>query len=68
MSEKKAKPKSKDVLEAWAKSADDTAKHFGVNSKVGLSEEQVTKLREEFGFNELPAEERMPITASQHVR
>ena len=60
MADKKAvKEKvNKDVSESWAKTAAETAKFFGVDPKVGLSEDQVAKLREKYGYNELPAEER----------
>jgi Ca2+ transporting ATPase len=42
---------------AHTKTVDETHKHFGTNPETGLSDDQVKRNQEKFGFNELPAEE-----------
>ncbi|KAL5477122.1 hypothetical protein EMCRGX_G023868 [Ephydatia muelleri] len=46
---------------AHAKSVEEVLKEFDVSERTGLSEGRVTKLREKYGLNELPAEERKSI-------
>ena len=41
----------------WAKSTDEVAKFFNVDSNIGLSKDQVERNQKKYGFNELPAEE-----------
>ncbi len=52
-------PKAVANTECWRKSAVDTVKHLQVDSVKGLSAEQVKERQAEYGFNELPVEERM---------
>ena len=42
---------------AHTKTVEEVLGHFGVNESTGLSLEQVKKLKERWGSNELPAEE-----------
>nr|XP_054093704.1 sarcoplasmic/endoplasmic reticulum calcium ATPase 2-like [Callithrix jacchus] len=42
---------------AHTKTVEEVLDHFGVNESTGLSLEQVKKLKERWGSNELPAEE-----------
>ncbi len=57
---------NKDVSESWSKTVAQTADFFKVDIKHGLSEEAVNAQREKFGFNELPAEERMCMLLHPH--
>ena len=61
MAEKKtskaAERAARDISHSWTLSADKALQYYNVNPKIGLSEQKVKELREEHGFNELPAEE-----------
>jgi hypothetical protein len=44
----------------WAMTTEAVCKHFGVDREKGLSSDQVNRLRETYGPNELPEEEGSP--------
>ncbi|GAB1608058.1 sarcoplasmic/endoplasmic reticulum calcium ATPase 1 [Argonauta hians] len=46
---------------AHAKTADEACSFFGVDSNVGLTDDQIKKNLEKYGPNELPAEEGKPL-------
>ena len=52
----------KGLADPWAKSSDAVLAHFGVDSKTGLSDKAVAEAHAQYGFNELPAEERTYIS------
>lgn len=47
--------------QAHIKSVEEVCGYFGVDESTGLTEEQIRKLREKYGPNELPAEEGKPL-------
>lgn len=51
-------PKAVANTECWRKTANDTIKHLQVDPAKGLTAEQVKERQAEYGFNELPVEER----------
>ncbi len=42
---------------AFAKNIEDVLGHFDVDEETGLSDDQVKRQAEKYGFNELPAED-----------
>ena len=50
-----------EVYPAWARSAEDTAAHHGVDIKVGLTAEQVAAKRRQYGYNELEKQPGKPL-------
>lgn len=54
-------PASAEVFPAWAKRPEDVLAHYNVEPTKGLSEEEVQKRREEWGWNELDHEPATPL-------